>query len=64
MGYTLLLNKPLIMYEVKHPFIVSAPGVGTIIVNAVDKYHAIELAWSRNLDKQDNRMLYTAKRKR
>jgi len=52
------------MYEVKHPFIVSAPGVGTIIVNAVDKYHAIELAWSRNLDKQDNRMLYTAKRKR
>ena len=64
MGYTLLLNKPLTMYEAKHPFIVSAPGVGTITVNAVDKYHAIELAWSRNLDKQDNRMLYTAKRKR
>lgn len=57
------------MYENKYPYSVKAPGVVATepvntVVYAVDKYHAVELAWSRNLDKQPNRHVYIARRKR
>lgn len=50
-------------YERKYPFTVSIANVGTVDVYATDKFHAVELAYSSNNNRQPNRMWYSAKRK-